>query len=71
MGPRTALSIDKDFLSGRECESLDFNTRQVISGKTHLVQCRIVRQQNSEFGLTRLISNWASKNLKPIFESTL
>ena len=44
MGPRTALSIDRDFDQAAECECLDFDTRMFIARQTPFFQNRNVSQ---------------------------
>ena len=49
---RTFRDVTKDgvfyrqeFRSGRECECLEFDSRQVIARKSPIAECRIVSQQ--------------------------
>ena len=58
--------------SGRECERLEFHSRQVIAREIPpVLQCRSVSQQYGGVRPDALTSNWASKNFKTVFESKL
>jgi len=71
MGPRTALSTDNDFYPAENMNVLSSTLVRLYRARLPLLSIELWASKMAGFGLMLPTSNWASKNLKTVFESTL